>query len=101
MSDFTYVPPNETMYHRAVLLALARAGQSDLCDILKKAKCTINVSGGTYSRSRWNALYTSVIFQIPMSEYESLSIDEKEKSVCLYAIATHEGYYKDLKRYRK
>ena len=81
MSEFTYVAPNEQMYRKAVLLALVRANRSDLRDILKNAKCTINISEGYFSRSRWNAYYTSIIFQIPMSEYESLNIEEEDKSL--------------------
>jgi hypothetical protein len=81
VADFTYSSPNESMYLKAILLALARAERHDIGNILKNAKCSINVSGGTYSRSRWNALYTSVIFQIPMSQYESLKIGEEDKAI--------------------
>ncbi len=80
MSEFTYQPPNENVYHKAVLLALVKARQNGLRDALTRAKCTINPSG-TYSRSRWNAMYTSVTFQIPMKEYESIVIGEDEKRV--------------------
>ena len=80
MSDFTYTPPDENKFYKAILIALARSRHPNLCEILKKAKCRINV-GGTYSHSRWNALYTSVVFQIPMGQYESLSIDDEDKSI--------------------
>jgi len=82
MSEFTYQPPNENAYHRAVMLALAKAGQTGLRDALAKAKCSINASG-TYSRSRWDAMYTSVTFQIPMKEYESIVIGEEEKRILI------------------
>lgn len=82
MSEFTYQPPNENVYHKAVLLALSKAGQTSLRDALARAKCTINASG-TYSRSRWNAVYTSVTFQILMKEYESIVIGEEEKRVLI------------------
>lgn len=82
MSEFTYQPPNENIYHKAVLLALARAGQTTLRDALARAKCTVNTTG-TYSRSRWNAVWTSVIFQIPMKEYESTIIGDDEKRILI------------------
>lgn len=80
MAEFTYQPPDETAYHKAVLLALAKAGQTDLRNALAKAKCSIN-SSGTYSHQRWNAVYTSVTFRVPMNDYESLVIGEEEKGI--------------------
>jgi len=80
MSEFTYQAPDEKAYHKAVLLALAKAGHNDLRDVLTRAKCSIDISG-TFSRRRWNGMYTSVIFQVPMKEYELLVIEEEGKEI--------------------
>lgn len=82
MSEFTYQPPDENLYHKAVLLALVKEGYDNLRDALVKAKCSINTSS-SFSRSRWNAMYTSVTFQIPMKEFELFAIEEQENKILL------------------
>ena len=87
MTSFTYEPPNETVYQKAVLLALDKAGYTDLHKVLANAKCSINVRG-TYSYVRWNGVNTSVSFEIPMKDYETFTLDDEEKNT-LRSICNH------------
>jgi hypothetical protein len=75
--DFTYTPPNENRYLRAVLAMLKKKGYYRLFDILKTSRCSINLSG-TYSRKRSNAIYTTITFLLPMDIYETLDIENED-----------------------
>jgi hypothetical protein len=78
-NDFTYAPPDEVQYLKAVLLKLKRQGCGELCELLKNAKCSIHVSS-SFSRRRWDALYTTITFRLPSDDYEKLD-PEREASI--------------------
>ena len=71
MSDFTYEMPDDDKYHQTLLAYLKKKGQTELYHLLKKAKCSIAPSS-TFSRKRWNAYYTKVVFQIPVTDFENI-----------------------------
>ncbi len=74
--DFTYTPPNEAQYFKAILLTLKKKGYTKLSDLLKNARCSIYVSS-SFSRRRWNATYTTITFQLPMDNYEKLDLEDE------------------------
>ncbi len=79
--NFHYNTPNEDQYLKAIKLTLKSKGHEELIDLLKNATCSIRV-GNNYSRKRWNALYTSVIFHLPMREFENVEdIDDDNRSI--------------------
>jgi hypothetical protein len=71
MSDFSYEKPDDEKYHQTLLAFLRKKGEDQLYHILKKAKCSI-VTSSTFSRKRWNGLYTKIVFQIPLSDFENI-----------------------------
>jgi hypothetical protein len=80
MSDnFTYEAPNDEKYLQALLKLLKAKGETKLYELLKNSKCAFDASS-SFSRARWNALYTTVYFYIPLENFDVLDIDEKNKS---------------------
>jgi hypothetical protein len=71
VSDFTYEKPNDNKYHQTLLAYLKKKGQTELYHLLKKAKCCIAPSS-RFSGKRWNAYYTKIVFQIPLSNFENI-----------------------------
>jgi hypothetical protein len=79
---FTYEIPDQEKYHQSLLVYLKKKGENDLYSLLRKAKCSISTSG-RFSEKRWNARYTTVIFQIPLSDFERVD-DVVSKSLISY-----------------
>jgi hypothetical protein len=80
MSDnFTYKAPNTEKYLQALLKLLKSKGETLLYDILRNSKCVID-SSSSYSRSRWNAYYTTIYFHVPTNDFDNLDIDEESRS---------------------
>lgn len=75
--DFSYTPPNEAQYFKAILLTLKKKGYTELYDLLKNSRCSINMSS-SFSRRRWNAMYTTIIFQLPMNDYDKLDFENED-----------------------
>jgi len=61
--EFTYVKPDEKSYFNGLIALLKLKEEHDLIAVLIGGKCTIQPSS-SYSRKRWNALSTTVYFQI-------------------------------------
>lgn len=83
MSDnFTYVTPNEEKYLQALLRLLKANEEIKFIELLKNSKCSFDVSS-SYSRVRWNGLYTTVYFYIPLESFEiqNFDTDSKERLV--------------------
>lgn len=79
MSDnFTYTPPDNHRYLQALLKLLRGKGETKLYDLLKNAKCAFDTGG--YSGVRWNAVYTSVYFYIPLDDFDIVDLDDESKS---------------------
>jgi len=80
MSDnFTYESPNPEKYLQALLKFLKAKGETDLYELLKGSSCEIDASS-SYSRIRWNALYTTIYFHVPTDDFNLSNIDDKSKS---------------------
>lgn len=80
MSDnFTYQAPNSEKYLQYLLKLLQSKEETFLYNLLKRSKCVID-SSSSYSRSRWNAYYTTIYFYIPTDNFDILNIDEEKKS---------------------
>lgn len=81
--DYTYTPPDESLYFKAILTTLNKRGYSRLHNQLKNARCSIRVSS-SFSRKRWNATYTTIVFQMPLEEFDKFDTgDEKSKQVLI------------------
>jgi len=64
MSDyFTYEKPDDTKYHQSLIKYLQMTNESELLDIVRRAKCSISPSN-TFSKQRWNAKRTEIIFYV-------------------------------------
>jgi hypothetical protein len=80
MSDnFTYQPPNTEKYLQVLLKLLLAKGEVALYDLLKNSCCEIDASS-SFSRVRWNALYTSIYFYVPTDDFNKLNIDDETKT---------------------
>lgn len=80
MSDnFTYSPPDNKRYLQALLKLLRAKGETKLYELLKESKCAFDASS-SYSRVRWNAVYTTVYFYIPVDNFDVLDLDDDVKS---------------------
>ena len=81
-SNFSYAIPNENEYLKAVGVVLRKEGYDGLYNLLKQSKCSIENSG-TYSRSRWNGFYTTVIFQIPLAVYADQEFTDEDRKIMM------------------
>ncbi len=82
MSDnYSYELPEEEAFLSALLKILQSKAEVELYSLLQGATCEIS-SSGSYSRKRWNALYTTVFFHIPIENYRDL--DETTKAKLIY-----------------
>jgi hypothetical protein len=80
MSDnFTYESPNPEKYLQTLLKLLRAKEETVLFDLLKDSHCARDASS-SYSRSRWNALYTTVYFYVPTDDFSLMNIDDENKS---------------------
>jgi hypothetical protein len=80
MSDnFTYAPPDPKRYLQALLKLLRAKGETKLYALLKDSKCAFDASS-SYSRVRWNAIYTTVYFYIPVESFDVLDLDDDSRS---------------------
>ena len=93
MSDFTYDKPTDSKYHQTLLAYLKKKGETTLYNLVKKAKCYID-AGGTYSEKRWNAMWTKIVFQVPMSDFDDVSDDDRLRliSICNTIMPPDAGY---------
>jgi len=66
---YTYEIPDERGFMRALLLQMKVEGLSEIVGTLDESKCEI-VHYGQYSRKRWNAVWTNIIFRVPLDKYE-------------------------------
>ena len=74
--EFTYEKPNEQLYMKALLKLFKSNKEDDLYRILKEARCSICPSN-QFSRKRWNAMRTEVIFYIPIEKFDLDVVDKK------------------------
>jgi hypothetical protein len=94
--DFTYQAPDEGKYFKAILVMLRKRGYQQISELLQNSRCLIN-SSGSYSKKRWNALYTSIIFQIPIDDFELLDINDQSMiqiliEICNEVMPTEIGF---------
>jgi hypothetical protein len=81
MSDnFTYEEPDEKAYFKTLLEYLRIKGESEIVDLLKGAKCAIQ-SSSTFSKRRWNAMWTIIYFYVPISKLELVNEEIKRKLI--------------------
>ncbi len=78
-SGYTYTPPEEEIYMRALLLTLKKRGYQQIIDCLENGHCSFYISS-TYSRIRWDGLCTVVTFSLPLTNYERLDLSEEDKN---------------------
>ena len=76
MPNFSYTPPDEGRFLKAVLHLLQKRGLLDHLRLLKNAKCEFDVSS-SFSHVRWDGMSTNVIFRLPMDDYEKLDLEDQ------------------------
>jgi len=62
-----------------LLKLLIVKGEKELYELLKNSTCAFDASS-SFSRIRWNALYTTVYFYIPLENFDLIDIDENNQS---------------------
>jgi len=82
MTDFTYLEPDNNLFFKALLSALKTQGHTDIEQNLAYATCSINTTQ-SFSRRRWNAFATFLEIALPLSIYnsESLELLESKKDI--------------------
>jgi hypothetical protein len=90
---FTYQKPNERNYLLGVVKTLELAGEADIAEMLRGARCAIRDTT-TYSRKRWDAYWTSVDFAVPIAKLRTLDEDTKKKliDVCSRVMPPEVGF---------
>jgi len=76
MSDFSYTPPDEGKFFKGVLQLLQKRNLVEHIKILRNAKCEFDVSS-SFSHVRWNGMYTTVVFRLPMNDFELLNLEDQ------------------------
>jgi len=92
MSSFTYTEPNSDEFLRALLVFLKSKREDDLLAILRGATCTISASN-QFSRRRWDAMWTEVVFQVPPEMLSKISETTEEllKGYCDFIMPRETG----------
>jgi len=72
--DFTFEAPDPNIYLKGVIALLRSKKETQIVDDLVSCKCEIS-SGGQHSHRRWNAIYTTVIFYVPITKLDAFSSD--------------------------
>jgi len=84
-SGFSYTPPEESVYMKALQVTLKKRGFQKILDCLQNARCSFYVSS-SFSRIRWDGLSTVLTFGLPLDDYERLDLSDEDKkelvSVC-------------------
>ena len=70
--DFTFELPDTNTYLKGVIALLRSKKETKIADLLVGCNCEIS-SGGQYSRRRWNAIFTTIIFYVPLSKLDSFA----------------------------
>jgi hypothetical protein len=94
MNDsFTFTPPKNEVYFKAVKALLKSKGETQLVELLNDAKCEIS-STSRYSGKRWDAVYAKIVFSVPLSKLDRYneSIKEKLRVICDVAMPASVGY---------
>lgn len=79
MSDnFTYDPPDNERYFSAIVRYLDSTGDAKIADIIRGYSCSIRHSSN-FSRKRWNAVFTEIIFYIPVDKLRDVTPEMKNE----------------------
>ena len=91
--DFTYEKPDDNLYLEKLRKYLQKSNQHDLLDILQNAKCYISTSS-SFSKKRWNAMWTEIIFHVPMETFDLIddSIKHQLKNICDKLMPQNAGF---------
>jgi len=91
--DFTFILPDKNKYLNGVIALLRSQKQTEIADLLVGCKCVIS-SGSRYSYGRWNAIFTTIVFYVPLTKLDSFSEDKKQKilNICQAVMPKETGY---------
>jgi len=91
---FTYEKPDENAFFSILLKYLRAEGEEKIADLLAGARCVINPAGFSFSRKRWNAIWTSVRFYVPIERLSLVNDEMKKKlrSYCDKLMPAEAGY---------
>ncbi|MCK4427787.1 MAG: hypothetical protein KAW16_04820 [candidate division Zixibacteria bacterium] len=76
--EFTYQKPDERAYFNTLVKYLERKGEKDILQLLVGGHCTIDPSS-TFSHVRWNGLWTTVYFYVPLEKLDIVNDEIKKK----------------------
>ena len=77
-NSFTYEKPDEKAFLITLVKYLEMKGEKRIADLVKDAKCSIKPSS-TFSRRRWNAVWTTIHFYVPIDKLENVNEEIKQK----------------------
>ncbi|MHA1267995.1 MAG: hypothetical protein ACTSRS_22425 [Candidatus Helarchaeota archaeon] len=77
--NFTYISPKPNKYLKALLKLLEAKGETTLFGLIKHSQCVIGQSS-SFSRVRWDAVYTTIHFSVPVDDFDLKSFDDENKS---------------------
>jgi Swt1-like HEPN len=92
-TKFSYTKPDDRRFHSALLRYLRHQGQKRLAELLSGGKCVI-ITSTTYSRNRWDAYRTKVLFYLPFGKFEKTSPKMGQKLIpfCQKIMPEEAGY---------
>ncbi len=91
--DFTYDLPDERKYMAGLLMYLKNSDEDYLLELVNGAKCSISATS-SFSRKRWNAMWTKIVFHIPMMKFKQIEAPEKQRllQICDVVMPKNAGY---------
>ena len=77
-NGFTYEKPDEKAFLRTLIKYLRFKGEAAIADLIQGSECQIETSS-SYSYQRWNALWTRVVFYVPVEKLDRVNDEIKGK----------------------
>ncbi len=92
-NEFTNKCPDPRSFLRTLIGYLVAEGQTTIADLIRNAECSIEPSD-QFSHVRWNGVYTSINFRIPVEKMGQVTdeIESKLAGYCDTIIPPEVGY---------
>ena len=74
--EYTFKLPDSNRYLIGVIAILRSKKETKIADLLVGCKCEIS-QGGQFSHKRWNGIYTTIVFYIPIAKLDSFTEYER------------------------
>ena len=79
-NDFTYEKPDEKAFLGTLIKYLRFKGETEIAGLTQGSQCQIETSS-SYSYQRWDALWTRVVFYVPVEKLEKVNDEIKVRLV--------------------